>query len=163
MKEKIKFLFQKFDEKTLGRIFQLMLSLTLLRLGFKIIECKLSGRPDIEAIKNLRRYSIEVKISKTDYIILKNTDLNGVMIENFTPIIAVFWYNLINPKWLILDAKQLRSGKLYIPTLESNSIKKLENDVNEEFPSILSIHWESIKSGEKKLLVKFKEELLLQS
>jgi Holliday junction resolvase len=159
--EKIRFLFHNFNEKTLGKIFQLILSFILLRLGFSIIEYKSSGRPDIKVVRNKEKYSIEVKISKTDWIVLKNTDLQGVFIENFTPVIAVFSYNSIESKWLILNAKKIKAGRHYILTLEGNSIKNLEKEINNELPYTLNIYWKDLRNGGKSLLEKLKEEQLL--
>jgi Holliday junction resolvase len=161
LNEKIRFLFHNFDEKTLGRIFQLILSLILLRLGFSIIEYKCSGRPDIKASRNQEKYSIEVKTSKTDWVILKDADLQGVFIKNFTPVIAIFSYTPMEPRWLILNAKGIKAGKHYILTLERNNIKILEKEINNEFPSILNIYWKYLKNGGKGLLEKLQEGQLL--
>lgn len=159
--EVLEYIFRKFNERELGRLFQSILAIILLRLKFKIIEYKSSGRPDLKIIRNSERYSIEVKASKHNQIILTQNDLMGVIIRDFIPLIAIFHFILTQPKWLILDATKLHAGKHFIPSLQRYSFLDLENEVNREFYPTLHIYKDDIKKGEEVLLKKVKEKQLL--
>ena len=151
---------RKNDEKEFGRIVQMLLTLIFSRLGFEIIECKLSGRPDIKVLKNSERYALEVKAPCAN-VTLSSEDIKGTIVEGFEPLIAIFYTASVEPKWFILDARKIQPGKYIVPSLEQYHVKHLEDEINEELPSTTRIYKEDIITGENALLKVVKEKISL--
>jgi Holliday junction resolvase len=116
-----------------GRICQILLGFSFLGLGYEVKIMQLSGRPDIIAIKSGIVFDVEVKTSTTSNIVLKSEDLTGVNGHNSESIIAVLTFPDMPLRWLMINAKTLRSGNYSKTALATRSAYDLEESFTIQF------------------------------
>jgi len=135
-----------YNPRGFGFICQLILGFTFIDLGFKILEFKLSGRPDMIVKKDTEVYAIEVKAPVENDVVFAKEDIEGVIETNYKPLLAILSYPEADVKWIIIDAKLMRPGKFNKISLERYSIKQIENDVSNAFPCTFEKYYEIAKS-----------------
>jgi len=140
-----------------GKICQILIGLCLLRLGFRILIFQLSGRPDIVAMRNEKKFAFEVKTQSGSEAIIKPEDLKGV--KNYTEyaIVAVLSYPDLDCNWILTRADNIRAGKWPISFLKQHSIRPLEDELNKVFPEVLKEFFPEANLGTTVLYERFDE------
>lgn len=144
-------LLKKHGPQEFGRICQLLLGLTLKELNFKVPTCQLSGRPDIEAIKGSKGYSMEVKAPTKFKVTIGNKDLEGVYASGHQPVIAVLSYPDVKTRWIMANAQHLHADKFNKISLEKHSIKSLEKEINKAFGGVLEKYYDEAAKRSRSL------------
>ena len=147
----------KYGASEFGRICQILLGFSFLGLGYEVPTMQLSGRPDIVASKSGIVYDVEVKTSTTPNIVLKNEDLMGVNGRSSESIIAVLTFPDMPLRWLMIDAKALRSGNYSKTALATRSIFDLEENFTTQFLTELEKERSYLLKGTSILLQIFRQ------
>jgi len=144
---RLKDLETKHGPSEFGRVCQILLGITLKKLGFETPIFQLAGRPDIRAVKKSEDYVIEVKATVDRKVTIKEEDLEGIRKQKGIPILAILLYPEPESKWIILKAQLVSCGEIYKTSLHKYSIKPLENKINKTFLSILEKYYEYAMEG----------------
>jgi len=137
----------KHGRSEFGRVCQILLGITLKKLGFKIPIFQLSGRPDIRAVKRPEDYVIEVKATVSKEVTIKEDDLKGVGNQRGIPILAILLYPDPDSKWILVKTESISCGRIYKNSLCKYSVKALENKINKPFLSILEKYYDYAMEG----------------
>lgn len=140
-----------------GKICQILLGICLLRLKFRIQIFQLSGRPDIVAIRNTKKFAFEVKTQSTSVATIKPEDIKGVKEYPEYAIIAVLSYPDLDCSWIPTKADDIKAGKWPISFLKQHSILPLGNELNAVFPKVLEEYFSAANLGTTVLYEKFDE------
>lgn len=145
--------------RTFGSICQLLLGLTFVDLGFRVLECRLTGRPDLIVQKDVENYAIEVKASVVTEVVIKQEDIDGVVGTEHKAILAILSYPEVETKWIIIDARLVHAGRLNKISLEKYSLNQIESAVSNAFPSTLQKYYETAKKGVRALKVELDKNI----
>ena len=127
---------QKYGARQFGHICQIFLALTLIQIGFRVPVFNTIGRPDMEAITENERYSIEVKTGGKE-IGLIDKDVNSIRKPGYEPVLAIFTYPDLECSWIMANAESLSSGTFHKSELKELSIGHLEKRINKTFENIV--------------------------
>ncbi|MGQ9722237.1 MAG: hypothetical protein ACUVXA_13055 [Candidatus Jordarchaeum sp.] len=116
-----------------------LLAHTLIRLGFKILEIKPQGHPDIIGeIENLRfKLEVEVALGRASKRIINKEDIDAIKPQNINEkgYFAILDCGL-PPEWILIDYKHLKwriSESLFIIVLKSLSDRELSKRCTTQF------------------------------
>ena len=161
MRTKVYSLLEKLWEKhgahEFGKICQILLGVCLLRLKFRIQIFKLSGRPDIVALRNNDTFAFEVKTQSGSEAAIKHEDLEGVNDYPEHAIIAVLSYPDLDCAWVLARAGDIKAGKWPISFLKLHSIPLLGEELNRVFPQVLEEYFSAADLGTTVLHNRFNE------
>lgn len=141
---------KKYGPRQFGQICQIFLALTLIKIGFKIPVFNTVGRPDMEAILENERYSIEVKTGDKE-IGLTDKDVDSIRKPRYEPVLAVFTYPDLECSWIMASAMTLSSGTFYKSELKELSIRSLDKRVNKAFRDVVDKHFDVAYNSINKL------------
>jgi hypothetical protein len=140
-----------------GKICQILLGLCLLRLKFRILIFQLSGRPDIVAMRNGKKFAFEVKTQSSSEALIKPEDLKGVKDYPEYAIVAVLSYPDLDCSWILAKADNIRAGKWPISFLKQHSMPPLDNELNKVLPEVLEEYFSAANLGTTVLYERFDE------
>jgi hypothetical protein len=155
-------LWRKHGAQEFGKICQILLGICLNQLQFRVQIFQLSGRPDIVALRNNENFAFEVKTQSSSEATLKPEDLEGVKEYSEHAIIAVLSYPDLDCNWVLANANRIKSGKWPISFLKQYSISRLENEVDEIFPTILDNNFIFAEKGTTVLYERFNDLMNLE-
>lgn len=128
---------QRFGPQEFGQIVQTLLALTFRTAGFDVLKNTV-GVPDLVISKpeSNMGYSIEVKTGGVR-VVLSERDLDGVLSNAKTPVVASMFLSDPSSHWLLTDARSLKPGSYRRFELEAKPKVSLGFEVTEEFGRIL--------------------------
>lgn len=141
---------QKYGARQFGHICQIFLALTLIQIGFRVPVFNTIGRPDMEAITENERYSIEVKTGNKE-IGLIDKDVDSIKKPGYDPVLAVFTYPDLECSWIMANAASLSSGSFHKSELKGLSIRPLEKKVNKAFKDVVDKNFDVTYNSINKL------------
>jgi hypothetical protein len=138
----------KFGAQELGQIMQTLLALTFQGAGFHVLKNAV-GVPDLLAYREETPpgYAIEAKTGDTT-ITLSPRDLQGVVSNGRTPIVAAFFLADPAPRWWIVDARSLQPRTYRRYEIATKPPVDVGFRVNEHFPMILAKHFSAAIEGQ---------------
>lgn len=149
-------LWEKQGAQEFGKTCQILLGLSLLKVGFRIQIFQLSGRPDIVATRNNQKYAFEVK-TQSGNASIKPDDLKGVKEYPEHAIMAVQTFPDMDCMWIIAKADNMRAGKWPVAFIKQYSMVNLETEINGIFIEILDTYFSEANLGSTTLHNKFNE------
>ncbi len=129
-----------------GKIFQKLLALSFIRKGFKLNEERTVEGVDIDIIKGVEKYALEVKTTVKDEIQLGKKDVEGLRRrepDGYRTGYAVLKLGILS-EWIIGESKNIRVGTLRIGRLSVYPMQNLEDCANEEFPKVVKKYGRNI-------------------
>ena len=158
----LKKLWEKHGAHDFGRISQIFFGFCLIERQFQIKIFQLTGRPDIVAVRNNKKFAFEVKTQSGSDVAIKNEDLLGVKGYTEQAIIAVLSYPDLDCMWVLAKANDIRAGKWPIAFLKQHSISSLEDELNESFQKIIEKYFTTAYLGTTSLYDVFEEVCKLE-
>ncbi len=151
---KLNTLLKNHGESEFGNICQILLELTLIKIGFNT-RGRNTERPDIVARNADEELSIECKCPAGPYITLDERELEGIReLKNAVEIVATIVMDF-KPFWILADSTTLKPNKYSKIVLKSYDIRSLSQKVNSAFSSILDRYYEiALKRGAEGLRTK---------
>ncbi len=126
---------------------QTLLAIAFLHLGFKVIKNAI-GVPDliVHDLNGEHGYAIEVKTSK-EKISLNQRELDAIKTIKHDPIVAYLNYPDINPRWYLLDARNIKKGTYEKRDLARRPKVMVDIDINGMFRIVLAdYHWNCVNA-----------------
>lgn len=125
-----------------GKVCQILLAISFCRLGFKrVVERSVQGVDiDVSEHSTFPNFSIEVKTTLSDTVQIGQKDIKGLEIkakDGYEAAFAVLRLGLFSD-WLIAKAKGIPDGDIMIGRLETRAIPNLQNEINQEFPHVVT-------------------------
>jgi Holliday junction resolvase len=125
-----------------GKIIQLLLGICLSprRAGFAVM-CHLSEGVDLELIRAIQKFAIEVKTTEGTQIALAHKDVTGLRAKSendgYIPAVAALPLGY-SSDWIVCNAQRLTVGKYTCSRLALDSMPELEVAVKQHFEKTVS-------------------------
>jgi len=131
-------LYKRHGSQEFGRICQILLEMSLQKIGFKT-RGRSVERPDISAERSNERYAFEVKAPIGNTVVVTKRDLNGINEFKSSAIVPVLAVLIVEPdtRWVLAKAKNLRARAYSKISLAVHEINPLTKEVNAGFPNVL--------------------------
>jgi Holliday junction resolvase len=150
---------EKFGDKEVGRIIQILLALNLITLNFKVSNFQLTGEPDFNAINEKQKLCTEVKTTRQEHIDITKQILKSISVPGFIPTLAVLFISPTETEWKIIDARKIKSGRLNRFSFNKYSMHDIETLVNKYFFYTVQKYYERTENGTEALYPELKRLL----
>jgi len=127
-----------------GKIIQLLLGISLSppRGGFAV-QCRLSEGVDLELIRAVQKFAVEVKTTEGTHIDLAEKDIIGLRAKSqndgYVPAVAALTLGYSSDSdWVVCKAAKLTIGKYTCKRLALDSVPELELAVRQHFDRTVS-------------------------
>ncbi len=129
--------------KEFGKIVQKLLALTLIDLGYVLVEERAVQGVDIDVIarESGERYSLEVKTTQGNEFIVGAKDVNGLIsrqtdgYETFYAVLSLA--HCLSEGWIIFPSRGIKPGKYNFLRLTARRHHPITSEINEAFPAVL--------------------------
>lgn len=136
-----------------GKILQILLAITFVRIGFKITLFQLTGEPDFIAASS-DILNVEVKTTQNNKISVDDKILRSASV------LAVMFIDPTDTKWIIVDTKNLHKGNYNKFDLQRVKLQDLEQKVNKTFITVFEEYLKYAENGVDALYHEFKVRYL---
>jgi Holliday junction resolvase len=133
-----------------GKIIQLLLAISFdnSRGGYSV-ENRSSEGVDLEMIRGVKKFAIEVKTTEGSCVTLQDKDISGLKtkagVDGYVPALAALRLHKCED-WVIANATRLRSGEYTLSRLSLDSIVELELLAKAHFESAVTEFRDNILS-----------------
>ena len=136
-----------------GKILQILLAITFVRVGFKITSFQLTGEPDFIADSS-DILNIEVKTTQNNKISVDDKILKSAST------LAVMFIDPTDTKWIIADTKNLYKRTYSKFDFQRAQLRDLEQKINKIFINIFEENLKYAENGVDALYYEFKVRYL---
>lgn len=138
-------------ERIGGKILQLLLAITLARVGHRITRERLSQDVDILMIgQKGAKYAVESKTTTKGYVSINHKDIQGLRLaeaDEYTPAIAALFIHKAGELWYLALAKGASPDSYDPGWFRTRPIEPLQSAVRKEFSNVLYELWPKVRNS----------------
>lgn len=147
-----------------GKIIQLLLAISLdNRRGGYSVTNRLSEGVDLEIVRGVKKFAVEVKTTEGRYVTLGEKDISGLrnksLVDGYTPALAALQIQK-SSDWVIADATKFRPGDYTPSRLALDPIAELESAASTYFERTVTELIDVLRSPRGGLPLNFLSSLL---